>query len=147
MVPARIIPIARLPVTAQGKLDRRALPDPATVPAALPTADQAPADPLEAAVVAAWAEALRLPTVPVEANLFDLGGHSLMVPALAEACAVRTGRPVAVLDVFRYPTVRLLAGLLRNGPPDPPAAPTDDGATRRAGRARLARARAMRETT
>jgi hypothetical protein len=49
-----------------------------------------------------------------------------------------------VLDVFRYPTVRLLAGLLRDGATETPA---DDTEARRAGRARLARARTARVTT
>jgi amino acid adenylation domain-containing protein len=141
MIPARVIPMERLPVTAQGKLDTRALPDAAAAPA---VADTGIADALEAAVAAAWAEALGLASVPVEANLFDLGGHSLMVPALAQACSARTGQPVAVLDVFRYPTIRLLAGMLRDGVAE---TPTDDAEARRAGRARLARGRATRVTT
>jgi hypothetical protein len=143
MIPARVVPMERLPMTAQGKLDTRALPDPAVVP----IADAGAADALEAAVATAWAEALGLASVPVEANLFDLGGHSLMVPALAEACSVRTGRAIAVLDVFRYPTVRLLAGMLRDGSVEPAPEPVDDGEARRAGRARLARGRGLRVTT
>ena len=75
-----------------------------------------------------------------------------MVPALAEACAARTGCPVSVLDVFRFPTVRLLAALLRDGaadsvPADGIIVPAAEGAARRDGRARLARGRAVREMT
>ncbi|WP_158929672.1 non-ribosomal peptide synthetase [Acidisphaera sp. S103] len=143
MIPARVVPMDRLPVTTQGKLDSRSLPDSAVVP----VAGAGAVDALEAAVATAWAEALGLRNVPVEANLFDLGGHSLMVPALAEACSVQAGRPVAVLDVFRYPTVRLLAGMLRDGAAEPAPERADDGEARRAGRARLARGRGVRVTT
>ncbi len=139
MVPARLVPMDRLPVTAQGKLDRAALPD----PAAVAVTGAAPATPLEAALAAAWAERLGLAEVPVDANLFDLGGHSLMVPGLAEACAAAAGAPVAVLDIFRHPTVRGLAAALAQD--SAPPADADDGSARRAGRARLARARAARD--
>jgi amino acid adenylation domain-containing protein len=141
MLPARVVPVERLPVTAQGKLDTRALPDFAVAP---PASETDTTHPVEAAIANAWSEALGIASVPVEANLFDLGGHSLMVPALAQACSARTGHSVAVLDVFRYPTVRLLAGLLRDGATETPA---DDTEARRAGRARLARARTARVTT
>ncbi|CAH0301767.1 non-ribosomal peptide synthetase [Roseomonas sp. CECT 9278] len=140
MVPARLVPMDRLPVTAQGKLDRAALPD----PAATPIAGAVPATALEAALAVAWADRLGLATVPVDANLFDLGGHSLMVPGLAEASAAAAGQPVAVLDIFRHPTVRGLAAALTTQD-SPPPAETDDGGARRAGRARLARARAARD--
>jgi hypothetical protein len=80
--------------------------------------------------------------VPVDANLFDLGGHSLMVPGLAESCAAAAGQPVAVLDIFRHPTVRGLAAALTQD--STPPTDTEDGSARRAGRARLARARAAR---
>jgi acyl-coenzyme A synthetase/AMP-(fatty) acid ligase len=140
MIPARVVPVERLPVTAQGKLDARALPDFGVGR----VGDTGAVDALEAAVAAAWAEALGLASVPVEANLFDLGGHSLMVPALAEVCSARAGRTVSVLDVFRYPTVRLLAGMLRGGAVE---ALVDDGEARRAGRVRLARGRGVRVGT
>jgi amino acid adenylation domain-containing protein len=137
MVPSRIVPVAHLPVTANGKLDHGALPNPAP-----PAAGSAPSGPLEVAIAAIWAEAMDLESVPVTANLFDIGGHSLMVPALAEACALHVGRPVAVLDLFRHPTIRQLAAMLSGAPSE---TTVDPHPTRLAGRERLSRARSLRE--
>ena len=61
MVPARLVPLPRLPVTVQGKLDHRALPDPALSPAPPFAAGSAPIDALEADIAATWATALGFP--------------------------------------------------------------------------------------
>src|SRR6185436_7225096 len=85
MVPAAWVLLDELPHTPNGKVDRKALPEPAEGAGAAPGAEEAilfgQGDPREALVRAIWAEVLDLPAgVPIasEASFFDLGGHSLL---------------------------------------------------------------------
>ena len=114
MVPSRLVLLDRLPLTIQGKLDHRALPEPELAPAifAVPFMND-----LEQQIGAAFAEVLGT-AIGATDNLFDAGGHSLLVPRMAEQASERTGRTIAVIELFRFPTVRLLAGHLA-GKPDP----------------------------
>ncbi|MFE4972934.1 amino acid adenylation domain-containing protein [Kitasatospora sp. NPDC056651] len=126
MVPAVVHELARLPVTPNGKVDRRALEQEAarrraSAPAR-PTGDVPPG---HAAVTAAWREVLDVVDVPGDVNFFDLGGHSLLVPALQEALHRHTGVRLPILDLFRHSTVADLAARLApattDAPPTPPA--------------------------
>jgi nonribosomal peptide synthetase DhbF len=75
MVPAAIVPLERLPLTVNGKLDRRALPNAA---AAAPSGGVAPQGPVETFMAALWSELLDVPSVGRDDNFFMLGGHSLL---------------------------------------------------------------------
>ncbi len=77
MVPHAIVMLEKLPLNANGKLDRRALPVPgATDPAAVEII--APRTPTEEALAGIWAEALKRDRVSIRDNFFELGGHSLI---------------------------------------------------------------------
>ncbi|MER5294251.1 amino acid adenylation domain-containing protein [Streptomyces pharetrae] len=102
MVPAAVVAIDRIPLTANGKLDRRALPAP--VYARAPRG-AAPATPLERDVVDAFSHALGVPGVSTEDDFFDLGGDSVKAVRLARGI----GRGLSVLDVFQHPTPGKLA--------------------------------------
>ncbi len=108
MVPAAFVVLDALPLTANGKLDRRALPAPdkgaraASVP---------PRTETEQAIAGAWREALGLESVGVDDNFFDLGGHSLLVVQVHRQLAPRFP-DLAVVDLFRYPTISALAQFL-----------------------------------
>ncbi|GIG70496.1 non-ribosomal peptide synthetase [Phytomonospora endophytica] len=105
MVPAHLVPIAEIPLTRNGKLDRRALPDPEP-PAA--TEGEAPADEVEAVVCAAFAEVLGLPVVGVLDSFFELGGDS--IKAIRVVSRVRqAGFEVAVGAVMAAGTARGVA--------------------------------------
>ncbi len=115
MLPQAFVPLAKLPSTPNGKLDRRALPAPAQ-DSTLSVGDYvAPQGDLEQGVAAAWCAVLGVSRVGAQDNFFDLGGHSLMVVKLSDAIAQRTGKQVAVPDLFRFPTVKSLANFLRVG--------------------------------
>lgn len=118
MVPARLVGIDRLPTTVGGKLDRRALPALAAGAAPTAVAGPLPADPVEAAIAAAFAAELRLPTVAGDADFFDLGGDSVraagVVSRLRSAPATAG---LAVRDVYDVRTVRALAALARQRAP------------------------------
>jgi acyl carrier protein len=112
MVPARVALVDRIPRTPNGKLDRRALA--ASRPAA-PSAASALAPPrseLESRLARLWCETLGLERVGVEANFFDLGGHSLLVVRILNRMGEVTSRRVTLTDLFRFPTIRSLARFL-----------------------------------
>lgn len=105
MVPADVVLLARLPLTANGKLDRAALPAPAAGPAA---GSVAPEGPAELRVAEAWREVLGLAEIGAEDDFFDLGGDSFSTVRVVRAL----DGDVSVVDVFAHPTVRGLAQLL-----------------------------------
>ncbi|HEY6309437.1 MAG TPA: amino acid adenylation domain-containing protein [Streptosporangiaceae bacterium] len=119
MVPDRIHVVDRLPLSENGKLDRRRLEreaaERATTPAAGPGVLPTPGR--NADVAAAWSDVLGIPDIPEEANFFDVGGHSLLMPTLQEALWRRTGVRLAVADLFRYTTVAEIAARLNDRPP------------------------------
>ncbi len=73
MVPAHVIPLDQLPLSANGKVDRKALPD----PVAETTAPRRIADPVVDLIAQSWVAVLGVDNVPADGNFFDLGGHSL----------------------------------------------------------------------
>ncbi|CAL9310541.1 Linear gramicidin synthase subunit B [Streptomyces sp. SudanB25_2051] len=91
-----------------------------------------------------WCDVLEMPEVGHDDNFFDLGGHSILLQMVQSRIAERTGRDVALMDLFNHPTVRALARHLDGGPgtggaPAPRAARRPGGRTSRLGdrRARL----------
>lgn len=133
MIPASFTLVERLPVNANGKLDRSALPLPGNRRPPLDTPFTAPRTVLEQALAAIWAELLELETVGCEDNFFALGGDSLIAMRLVITVEKRLGGTVP-MTFLRQPTVAHLAALLTDGTyhrPDgltspPPAYPVRD---------------------
>ncbi|MET9562035.1 amino acid adenylation domain-containing protein [Streptomyces tauricus] len=106
LVPAAVVVLDALPLTAHGKIDRRALPAPDF--AAASGQGGAPRGAREETLCAVFAEVLALPAVGVGDNFFDLGGDS--ISALRLVTRIRTaGLVVSVRQVFEHPTVAALA--------------------------------------
>jgi amino acid adenylation domain-containing protein len=107
MVPGAFVILDALPLTASGKLDRRALPDPGG-PA--PAAEwEAPATATELEIAAVWREVLGVEPVGATDDLFHLGGHSLKATRILTRVNARFGVTLPVSAVFEHPTVRGLA--------------------------------------
>jgi amino acid adenylation domain-containing protein len=122
MVPAAFVVLDALPLTTNGKLDRRALPAP--VAADAPTAG-APLSRREGEVAEVWREVLGTGAIGPDDNFFDLGGNSLLLIRLAGLLRERLGSTVTAVELFRFPTVRTLAARLAGGAGEPAAdAPT-----------------------
>ncbi len=102
LVPAAFVTLAELPLTRNGKLDRRALPEPDA-----PTGGStvAPRTATEEVIARAWAELLGLPSVGVEDNFFELGGDSIASIRLAAKLRAALGVEVSPRTTFTHLTV------------------------------------------
>jgi hypothetical protein len=111
MVPARIVTLERMPLTAQGKVDRRALPA-ADGPAHAGTPYVAPRTPVEERVAGLWAEVLRIERVGIHDDFFALGGHSLLATQLVSRLRDGFQVELPLRCLFEAPTPEKLAGIL-----------------------------------
>ncbi|MFD6275949.1 amino acid adenylation domain-containing protein [Streptomyces sp. NPDC060209] len=111
MIPAAHVRLDALPVTPNGKTDRRALPAPDQ---AAPTGGRAPGTTRERALCEAFAETLGVPEVGVTDDFFALGGHSLLAVTLAQRIEERCGRRPSLRALFAAPTVEGVARLLES---------------------------------
>ncbi|WP_030840413.1 amino acid adenylation domain-containing protein [Streptomyces hygroscopicus] len=115
MVPAEVVALPALPLTAGGKLDRRALP----APGARPTASGRPArTPEEEVLCGLFAGTLGVTGVGIDDGFFDLGGDSLAAIRLVSRVREDMGLEVSVRDLFAAPTVARLMDRLRLGVSD-----------------------------
>ncbi|MDI5963345.1 non-ribosomal peptide synthetase [Streptantibioticus silvisoli] len=101
LVPASITVLERMPLTANGKVDKRALP----APAAALSRGRAPRNGLERLVGELFTEILAVPEpLTIDDNFFDHGGHSLLAARLTSRVAAALGARTTVRDVFLHPT-------------------------------------------
>ncbi|MFB7473601.1 amino acid adenylation domain-containing protein [Kitasatospora sp. NPDC056184] len=116
-LPAAVLPgtytvLDAFPLTPNGKLDRAALPEPAVgrpEPVEAGPAGEPESDPTTAAVLAIWREVLRLDDLGPDEDFFDLGGHSLLITAIAARIRQQLGVAVPLDVFFDTPTARGVA--------------------------------------
>ncbi|TCP58025.1 amino acid adenylation domain-containing protein [Tumebacillus sp. BK434] len=107
MIPAAFVFLDAIPLTANGKIDRRILPDPEGL---IEQSEYiAPSTELEAQIAAIWAEVLNTEQVSVADNFFDLGGHSLMVTQVVSRLNKALGIKLPLRTLFEAPTIVELA--------------------------------------
>ncbi|WP_095047885.1 non-ribosomal peptide synthase/polyketide synthase [Pseudomonas sp. Irchel s3h9] len=111
MVPAAFVRLEALPLTANGKVDRKALPKPDL--AALPTREYvAPQGELETALAQIWSEVLQVGQVGRHDHFFELGGHSLLAMRMVSLIRQRLGVELALSDLFADAQLSAIAAVL-----------------------------------
>jgi amino acid adenylation domain-containing protein len=105
LVPSAFVRLERMPLTPNGKLDRRALPSPEAADAAAPRPYVAPRTPIERLLAGIWAEVLGVPRVGVDDDFFELGGHSLGATRIIARARTALGAELPLRSFFETPTV------------------------------------------
>jgi amino acid adenylation domain-containing protein/non-ribosomal peptide synthase protein (TIGR01720 family) len=107
MVPSAFVALDALPLSPNGKVDRRSLPDPGPLPE-LEAQYVAPGSPIEATLAGIWADVLGLERIGVRDNFFELGGDSILSIQVV-ARARQAGLRLVTKDLFRHQTIAALA--------------------------------------
>lgn len=145
MLPSAYVAVHEFPLTPNGKIDRRALPSHRPKPLAPQAIVPISGEPA-ATLAAIWCEALKIDHVDLGDNLFERGGHSLLVVSLQGVIGRRFGVTIDITAFFRFPTLETMAAHITSlqscGEED--RLDDDRGGSRLAGRDRLAGRRGLR---
>ncbi|MEM7129202.1 MAG: amino acid adenylation domain-containing protein [Chloroflexota bacterium] len=111
MVPTALVPLKEMPLTPNGKIDRNGLPAPQGVERHAKSTYISPRTQTERRIASIWQEALQIEKVGTNDNFFELGGHSLLMVQVHTQLqeAFDQEHEIAIIDLFRYPTIKSLA--------------------------------------
>lgn len=123
MLPSAFVFLDALPLTANGKVNRRALPAPESITHELDAEFIAPRTPAEERVAEIWREVLRVPRVGAADNFFDLGGHSLLATLAVARAETAFAQSIPLRSLFENPTVQEWARALEQNGASAAAAP------------------------
>ena len=121
MIPSNFVFLDALPLTDNGKIDRKALLKTSSSTSVVTAAGKQPESEIERILVAVWKEALGVASVGIHDNFFDLGAHSLTVAEVQAKLQETLGREIPLLDLFQFSTVNSLASHLAGTHPHGPA--------------------------
>ena len=114
MLPATFVRLDHLPMSPNGKIDRRALPVPEASQAAASSNYEPPCDELELKLTKIWEKILPVRPIGVNDNFFELGGHSLLAVRMFSLIEKSFGRNLPLATLFEAPTIRSLAQAMRD---------------------------------
>jgi amino acid adenylation domain-containing protein len=114
MVPSAFVVLESLPVTANGKVDRLALPAPQPIKLEWAGGYVAPQTSIEEVLVKIWAEVLGIKRVGIRDNFFELGGHSLLATQLVSRVRDAFGVELPLRRVFEAPTIAELSKIVES---------------------------------
>ena len=109
MVPAAFVFLDTIPLTPNGKVDRRALPAPDTSKIQMDAEYVPPSNPTEELLATIWAEILNTNRIGINDNFFELGGHSLLATRVISKCCQALGVEISLQLLFEKPTIAALA--------------------------------------
>src|ERR1044072_2162437 len=112
MVPSVMMVVDQIPVTKNGKMDKKSLPDPVTSDVLL-NAYEPPRNETEQVLAAIWQNMLEIDKLGVFDNFFESGGHSLMIPVLISSIRRQLKVNLVVKDLFTCPAIDKLAALIK----------------------------------
>jgi amino acid adenylation domain-containing protein len=113
MLPSVFAMLKSMPLTPNGKVDRRALPAPAEADLAPQGEFAAPTDAVEAKLVKIWENLLNVRPIGIRDNYFELGGHSLVAVRLMNQIEEAFGKNLPIATMLQAPTIEQLAAILR----------------------------------
>ncbi|HEY0606683.1 MAG TPA: amino acid adenylation domain-containing protein, partial [Herpetosiphonaceae bacterium] len=124
MLPSAFVLLDTLPLSANGKVDRKALPSPEMTPSEQSEGFVAPQSQVEQTIARLLCEVLQLPQVGVNDNFFDLGGNSIHLVQMHGKLQSAFNVEIPLVEMFKHPTIRALASYLSQDliPPAPPPA-------------------------
>lgn len=148
MVPSIYVFLDSLPLTTNGKVDRKALPKPDTIRPNLEETFVAPTGAVESALAEIWAQVLGLERVGVHDNFFDLGGHSLLLMQLHGKLNEKFQTDISLVELFEYSTVYAQAKRLSTQEPETAETAREEEQAQklRSGRQRLQQQRTLRQS-
>jgi acyl carrier protein len=111
MVPQHFVKLDALPLTSNGKVDRRALPAPQE-DRRMDESYVAPQSEVEKTIASLWQETLNIKTVGIHDNFFELGGHSLLLVKMLVKLQEFFSKKISIVEMFRHPTISALASFL-----------------------------------
>jgi acyl carrier protein len=112
MIPGAFVMLEAMPLTPNGKVDRRALPAPEASRAEIADAFVAPRTPVEEMVAVVWSDVLGIGQIGINDNFFELGGHSLMATTIVTRLRDALKVDLPLRAIFETPSVRHLAELV-----------------------------------
>jgi len=112
MVPSMIQSLPEFPKTPNGKIDRKALPEPGLARPVLANPYVAPRSPLEQKLESVWAKLLNVAKPGLRDNFFELGGHSVLILHLLHQLRQTVTPDLSVIDLFQHPTIERQAAFI-----------------------------------
>ncbi|MFL0800290.1 MAG: LLM class flavin-dependent oxidoreductase [Agarilytica sp.] len=131
MVPNDVVVLDAMPLTPNGKVDRKQLPIPSEGGQSSAAAYEAPKDELQTTIVNIWQDTLKLDKVGVNDNFFDLGGHSLLIVRVHQLLKQQVDKPISLTDLYRFPTIGTLTEFLNSDQKNESLKKSSDRASRR----------------
>lgn len=128
MIPAAFVFIEKIPITINGKIDRKQLPRPENVRPELDTSFQVAQNEIESQITKVWQDVLKIDKVGIYDNFFDLGGHSLLMIQVQDRLRKICLNDLMIVHLFKYPTIYSLAQFIQ----EKTAIQTDTGYSDRA---------------
>jgi surfactin family lipopeptide synthetase A len=112
MIPSMLVKLESIPLTSTGKVDRRALPEPAQMREEQWEEMVTPGSPLEEVIAAIWGEVLGIERIDINENFFELGGHSLLAAQIVSRMRQALELEIPLRWIFERPTIREIAGVV-----------------------------------
>jgi len=113
MVPNDVMHLDAMPLTPNGKLDRKQLPPPGKSSVGSSSENYtAPENELQQTIATIWQDTLQIEKVGVNDNFFDLGGHSLLIVRVHQLLKAQVEKPISLTDLYRFPTIKSLTDFL-----------------------------------
>ena len=109
MLPSAFVMLSSIPLTPNGKVDKKALPAPENIKTKSNNAQVLPQTTLERTIAEVWQAVLKVDKVGIYENFFEIGGYSLLMVEIHKQLQERLGREFSIITLFKYPTIHTLA--------------------------------------